>query len=426
MDRSAGRLRDHRNFRLLWSGHTVSAVGDAVTLVALPLVALTVLHASAAATALLPGLTYLPTLIAGLPVGAWIDRLRKRPLMVAADALSAVALLSVPLAAVLGGLTLAQLYAVAVVLGATRLVFQTADAALLPHLLDGARLVGGNGALQASGNAAMVGGPAVAGVLVQAAGAVATLVVDAVTFVVSAVTVSRLRVREPAPAAVDRRRGALRREIADGLRYVVREPVLRALTLNAALANLSFTGVDALLVPFLSRTVGLPAGAVGLLVGVISAGGVLGAAVAASLARWLGTARATLLAVVLTCPAGLLVPLTGRGGRLVLFVIGGFVLLAGVGVYNVTVVSYRQTATPARLLGRVTASMRVVLLGTIPLGSGLASLLAAGIGTRGALWVAAALGLLPAAVLLSSPVRTMRDLPVLPDPDVELDRSAQS
>jgi hypothetical protein len=123
--------------------------------------------------------------------------------------------------------------------------------------------------------------------------------------------------------------------------------------------------------------------------------------------------------VLLGSPAGLVVPLTDGGTGLALFVVGGFVLLGGAGVYNVIVVSYRQAATPARLLGRVTASMRVVLLGTIPLGSALAAVLAAEIGTRRALWVAVLLDLLPAVVLLASPLRTLRDLPPLPDPEDE-------
>lgn len=418
-DVAGGLLRHHRDFRLLWSGHTVSAVGNAVTLVALPLVALDVLHATSAGAALLTGLSYLPTLLFGLPAGAWVDRHRKRPLMIAADAGSAVALLSVPVASALGGLTLAQLYAVALALGAAQLVFQTADSALLPQLLDRDRLVAGNGALQVSQAGAMVGGPGVAGLVVQAVGAAGVLVVDAASFAFSAVTVGLLRVREPTPSVRQRRRGELRREVADGLRFVLHEPVLRVLTLAAALANLALIGAEALFVPFLSRTVGLPAGGVGLVMALCSAGGVLGAAAAAPLARRLGSARTTLLAVVVGSAAGLLVPLADEGSRLVLFVAGGVVLLGAAGVYNVIVVSYRQAATPAPLLGRVSASMRVVLLGTIPLGSAFAAVLAATIGTRGALWVAVLIDLLPALVLLASPLRTLRDLPPVPDSEDE-------
>ena len=412
-----GLLRSHRDFRLLWSGQTVSALGSAVSFVALPLVALDVLHASTAATALLTGLPYLPTLLFGLPAGAWVDRRRKRPLMIGADLLSAAALGSVPLAAVLDVLSLAQLYVVALVLGTAQVVFSTADSALLPQVLDREQLVAGNGALQSSQSAATVGGPGVAGLLVQAAGAAAALVVDAVSFLVSAATVRALRVAEPAPEPAERTRGALRREIAEGLRYVVADPVLRVLTINAAVANLASTAAESLFVPFLSRTLGLPAGAVGLVLASGGVGGVVGAALAARLARRLGTARATLLAVLVTTPVGLLLPLTDRGPRLALFVLASFVVVAGIGVYNVVVVSYRQSATPPRLLGRVTASMRVVLLGTIPLGSALAAVLAATVGTRTALWVAVLLDLLPGVLLLASPVRRLRDLPPLPDPE---------
>ena len=410
-------LRVHRDFRLLWSGHTVSAIGSAVTLIALPLVALEVLHASTGATALLTGAPYVATLLLGLPAGAWVDRLRKRPVMVSADLLSATALLTVPAASALGVLTMGQLYAVALLLGLSQVLFQTADVALLPMLVERERLVAGNGALQASQSAATVAGPGLAGVLVQLFSAPVALLVDAVSFLVSAGTIRALRVTETPVAARDRSRGALRREIADGLRYVVADPVLRVLTINAALANLAFMAADSLFVPFLNRTLGLPAGAVGLVIGLGSAGGVVGAALAGRLAARFGTARTTLIAVLVHSPAALVLPLAVRGPRLGLFVVGMFVVLAGVGVYNVTIVSYRQAATPPALVGRVTASMRAVLLGTIPLGSALGAGLATVFGTRPALWIAVVLGLLPAVVLLASPIRPMRDFPALPQPE---------
>lgn len=405
-----GLLRSHRNFRLLWLGETVSSTGSAVTFIALPLTALGRLHANTFEVATLTTAQYLPTLLIGLLVGAWVDRLPKRPVMLAADLVSAAALMSVPLSVATGGLTLAQLYAVAFVVGLSQVFFQTAYSAYLPVLVTREQLVEGNGALEASRSAAQVAGPGLAGLVVQAVGTAGALAVDALSFCVSAVSLRAIRTRE-APVAPPVQREPLRAQIAVGLRYVLADPVLRVLTLNAAVANLALTAAESVSIVFLSRTVGLSAGGLGGLLAVGSAGGVVGAVLAAPLARRLGTARATLWSVLVTAPVALLIPLTRQGPRLACFVVGFFVLLVGVAIYNVTVMSYRQAATPPELLGRVTASMRVALLGTIPLGGLLGGALGQAFGTRTALWVAFTGNLVPGLVLLASPIRRLRDLP---------------
>lgn len=409
-----GLLRGHRDFRLLWAGDTVSAVGDAVTLVALPLVALGTLHASVAATAGLAGVSYLPMLLLGLPIGAWVDRLPRRPLLLSSNAVATVAVGSVPLAGLLGLLTYTHLVVVSLVLGIARVVTTTAASALLPDVVPRDRLVEANGALQGSTAAAQIGGPSVAGLLVQVLTAAGALAVDAVSFAAAALALAVLRTRPlPRPPSPPRRRGALVREMRDGLRHVFADPVLRVLMVNAAVANLALSSADALTVPFLSRALGLSPGLLGLLIGLGSAGGVLGAAAAGRLARRFGTGRVVLVGVLGSTPFGLLMPFAEPGPRLVLFVVGMFVVMVGLGLYNVTVVSYRQAATPPELLGRVTAAMRVVQQGAMPLGAALGAGLALALGTRAGLLWSVVLDLVPGLVLLASPVRRLRDLPMI-------------
>jgi MFS family permease len=410
---SRGLLRGHRDFRLVWTGDTVSAVGDAVTLVALPLVALHELHASTAATAGLAGVGYLPMLLLGLPIGAWVDRLARRPLLLAGNAVAAVAVGSVPLAAALGALTFAQLVVVSFVLGLTQVVTQTAASAFLPEVVPRDRLVEANGALHASTAAAEIGGPSIAGLLVQALTAAGALVLDAASFVAAGLALAAVRTRALSRRPAGRRpRGALLREMAEGLRHVWADPVLRVLVVTATVANLALSAAFALVVPFLSRTLGLAPGLLGVLLGLGSAGGVVGAACAGRLARRFGTGRVVLYGIGGSGPPGLLIPLAAPGPRLTLFVVGLFVLSAGLGLYNVTVVSYRQAATPPELLGRVTAAMRVVQQGVMPLGAALAAGLALAVGTRAALAWSLAIDLVPGVVLLATPLRRLRDLPL--------------
>jgi MFS family permease len=390
-----GLLRVHRDYRLLWAGDTVSAVGDAVTVVAFPLVALQTLDVSTATAALLSGVPSVPMLLLGLPIGAWVDRLPRRPVFVASSIAAGLAVGSVPVAAVLGVLSLAQLVVVALLMGTAQVVAQTAAGTMLPELVPRDRLVEANGTLQVSGSAAQIGGPSLGGLLVQGLGAAGALVADAVSFVVAGLLVLGVHSRPAVPVREPRRRGALRCEIAVGLRHVFADQVLRVLMVNAAVANLALSAVFALVVPFLSRTVGLAPGLLGLLLGIGTGGGLVGAALAGRLARRLGTARLVLWSVLLAAPFGLLMPLAAPGWRLGLFVAGLFVVCVGLGLYNVTVVSYRQASTPPELLGRVTSAMRVVQQGVMPLGALLAAGLALALGTRGALAVSAGIDLLP-------------------------------
>jgi MFS family permease len=396
-----------RDFRMLWLGETTSSLGSSVTVVALPLVAIG-LHAGVTVIGLISAAAWLPWVLIGLPAGAWIDRLPKRPVMLACDVVSLAVFVSVPIAAGLGGLTIAQLLVVALLAGTAKVFFATAYRTYLPALVPAEHLVDGNAKLQGSESAAQIAGPGLAGLLAQAFGAATGLLADAVSFLVSALCLRSIRGVEPSRTVMRRR---LRHEIGEGLRFVVGDRFLRPYVLFGGAANLALTGYQAILVVFLVREVGLGSGAVGLLIATGSVGGVLGATAAPRLAGRLGTARALLLGKVGLAPFGLLIPLTGSGARLACLVIGSGVVVGGVVAGNVISAGFTQQYCPAELFGRISTSMQVVNFGTIPLGALLGGALGGAVGTRTTLWLMLGLFVASGAILLASPFRGRRDLP---------------
>jgi MFS family permease len=410
--RRAGLAR-HRDFRLLWAGQASSRLGSSMTSVALPLIAVAALDATAFQAAVLYAAAWLPWLLIGLPVGAWVDRRRQRPILIACDATSAVLFLSVPVAAWLGVLTIGHLLVVALAAGAVAVVFETACQVYLPALLDEHDLAEGNAKLHGTDSATKVAGPGLAGLLAQAGGVVTAVLLDAVSFVVSALCLRAIRHREPAPAPAPART-RLWGDVAAGIRFVARDPYLRVLTAFGAASNIGLIGYQAILTVFLIREVGVSAGTVGLLVAAMSCGGVLGAGLATRLGRWLGTARAMIVCELGALPFGLLIPLAGPGVRLALPVVAGMVIGAGVVAGNVLKGVFRQRYTPAHLLGRVIVSMQFLNLGAIPLGGLIAGVLAAAIGVRPAMWVMTASLALSGGLMLLGPMRHRRDLPDRP------------
>ncbi|MFB9249105.1 MFS transporter [Sphaerisporangium melleum] len=409
-----GLLRQ-RDFRLLWIGETTSGFGNSLTSVALPLVAITTLRASTLEVALLAAAAWVPWLLIGLPAGAWVDRLPRRPVMLACDAASFLLFLSVPVAAWQGVLTIGHLLAVALLTGTGKVFFQTAYQVYLPSVVAPADLPEGNAKLQGAESAVQVAGPGAAGVIAQAFGAVGGVLVDAASFLASGLCLLAIRTRE-APVAAGRRATTLRREIGEGLRFVAGDPYLRVLTVFGAASNLALMGYQAILVVFLVREAGMGSGAAGGLVAAMSLGGVAGALVATPLSRRFGSARALIGCEALAPPFGLLIPTASPGPGLAIAAAGGFVLVAGVVAGNVIKASFRQTYTPRRLLGRVSVSMQFVNYGTIPLGALLGGALGEAMGTRPAMWVIMAGLALTGPILLAGPLKRRRDLPATPEP----------
>lgn len=407
----------YRDFTLLWTGLTVSDLGNAVTFVALPLVAVLALRASAFEVGLISAASSVAWLVIALPAGVWVDRARRRYVMIGADLARAVLMASIPVAWWLGALTVAQLVVVSLLVGVGTVLFVIADTAFMPHVLPRDRLHDGNGALQASMNASNIAGPGLAGFLVQLVGAPATLLVDAVSFLVSAGTVGAMRTREerpPRPAE----RPRLLAEVRDGLRYVFRNPLPRTLAVGIGLCNLVFGGYDTVAILFLARQLHLSAGAVGVLFGVGPVGGLLGSMAAGRLARRFGDGRITVAATVVMVLGGLLLPFTRAGLGLTWFVAGSVILSAAIGVFNVCVVSAMQSTTPPNLLGRVSASTRMFTRGSIPLGALFGGGLATWFAPRWALTITMLLLLPMPLVFRFSPLGRVRTVAELAPPDL--------
>jgi MFS family permease len=405
-----GVLWRHRDFRLLWGGETISELGSQVSLLAIPLLAVRTLHATPFQMGLLTAASTAAFLVVGLPAGVWIDRTRRRWVMIAADLGRVVAIGSVPVAYAVGWLTLAQLFVVTLVSGILTVFFDVAYQSYLPTLVGREHLVEGNAKLTGSEQVAAVAGPSVAGGLVQAVGGSAAVLVDSVSFLVSAGAVAAIRAPEPVPVVPDSGHPKLRHDIAEGLRFVFGNALLRAIAATTATANF-FSGVAAAVeVVFLVREVHATPGVIGLLFTMGGVGGVLGAFAAGPLARRFGGARATIIGIVGNV-GGLLVPLTMPGPGLLLFGAGLFFVSLSAVVYNVNQVSFRQRLCPDRLLGRMNASMRFVVWGVLPLGGLLGGVLGAVVGLRSTLWIGYIGEALASIWLFASPMRTMRDFP---------------
>jgi MFS family permease len=416
--RRRGGLLWHRNFRLLWIGETISGAGSSMAAIGVPLLAVTVLKASTFAVSALTAAAYLPWLLIGLPVGAWVDRLATRPLMIACDLISALLYASLPVAAWLGVLDTGQVVAVALLAGAANVFFATAYQVYLPSLVTPAELVEGNAKLQGGAQVASIGGRGLAGLAAEAIGAAPALLFNSASFLVSAACL--LRIRPPAkPAAPDPpaeppRRGRLHEQTWEGIRFVARDPYLRFFTIYAAVSNLAYAGNLALVVVFLVRVVGLSSAAVGVLTATSGLGGLLGALVARRLTRVFGTARTLLLTTLGSGLTSLLIPLTAKGPRIACYVAGSALVAGGIVIGNVILGSFRQAYCPPAMLGRVTASMRFLTFGAIPLGALLAGALGTVLGIRNGLWAVLAIFAASGLFLLSRDIRTARDLPLTP------------
>lgn len=404
-----GDLWRHPDFLRLWAGQTISQFGSQVTVLALPLAAVLTLAATPAQMGALVALQFLPNLLLSPLAGAWVDRLRRRPLLIAADFGRLALLGSIPLAAALGRLSLAQLYAVALLTGGLTVLYDVAWSAYLPTLIGRAHLVEGNSKLQASAALAQIAGPGLAGGLVQLATAPLALVVDALSFLASALLVGRIRAPEPMPAPPGEHR-PLRRAIGDGLRLVGVTPTLRALATCSALANLAYALHAAVVLVYLARDLALAPALQGAILAVGSASGLPAALLADRVTRRAGLGPTLIGAQALMGLGALLVPAAGGTGAASIALLVAAHLLWGAArvVYTIGATSLRQAVTPAPLQGRVAASLRLTW-GTLPLGALLGGLLGEWLGPRPAL-VVAGLGLLLATLALA-PLWRLADTP---------------
>jgi MFS family permease len=406
--RPRSELWRDRGFLRLWAANAVSQLGTQVTLLALPLAALYVLKAGALGVALLRSFAVLPFLLFSLPAGVWVDRLRRRPLMIAADLGRAAAMASIPVAYWLGHLTLAQLYVVAGVHGLLSVVFDVSYLSFLPTLVGRRNLGEANAKLLGMQSLAGLAGPTLAGGLVASFGAAVAVLADAVSFLLSGGLVSAIRGREQRPEPTATR---ARTELLEGLRYVFSQPYLRTLTIWISAGNLFTSALFALLVVYLVRDLHLGAATIGWVTAVINVG-FIGAALAnGAIVRRIGIGPMIAYGGVVSSVALVGIPAAPQASPLPVLVLSG---VAGtfVGFFmNVNQLTLRQAITPARLLGRMNAVTRFMYWGTMPLGSALGGVVAQSIGLRATLFAAVGGSILANVPIALSPIRTLREPP---------------
>ncbi|MCI0384119.1 MFS transporter [Streptomyces sp. CNQ085] len=405
--------------RQLLFAHSLSQAGFVVLNLAMPLLAATSLRATPFQVSLVSASQTVAFLLIGLPVGVWVDRMRKRPTMIVADLVRAAVLTAVPVLWMLDALTVTHVCAVAFVVGLATVFFDVADQSYLPHLVGSKGLVTANSRLVVVDQTAAVAGPGVAGLIVQAITAPLAVVVSAFAYVGSALCVARIEDRRP--EAVDRGpREPLGRSVLRGVRYLWDHPVLRWLVACSTTMTFCWSMGYGMLLVLLAQDLGVSAVTIGLLFTAGGVGGLCATMLVRPIVERLGDGRAVVLSVTLTAPCTLLAGLAESGARLAFVVCAQFAFAAGLVVYNVAQVSYRQRTVPTNLLGRVNATVRFFAWGARPLGMLLGGVLAEFHGARSAVWAGAVGTALASLWLLCSPLRGMR---VLARPSSDSDSS---
>ena len=436
------------DFAKLWTAATISLFGTQVTQIAIPVIAVLLLQASPGEVGLLTTIEFLPFLLFTLPAGVWVDRLRRRPILIAADLGRALMLISIPVAFAADALTMWQLYVVGFANGVFTVFFDIADQSYLPTVLERDELVDGNAKLQMSHSSAQILGQPVGGGIVAALSAPVAIVIDAISYVVSALLVFAIRRPEAhspasttaaaasadevaesslsgtgvvaeaaaadptvnaAPGSGPRR--SMRQEIAEGLRYIVSHRYLARIAATTSSANLFGNIAFAIFAVYAYRDLELSPAEVGLIGGFGGGGVLLGALISSRVADRFGIGRSIVGSAFLFGPIGLLVPLATPDTAL--YLLGAAFFLSSIAnvVYNVNQVSLRQAITPERFLGRMNATMRFIVWGTIPVGSLIGAGLSEVTDVRTTVWVGAILSLFAFLPVFFSPVRSLQRIP---------------
>jgi MFS family permease len=389
------------DFGKLWAAQSVSAFGSQITLLALPLTAISTLHAEAWQVGLLGTAEWLPFLLLALPAGVWGDRRVRRPVLVAADLGRALVLAAVVVAAVTGALTFPLLLILTFVFGAGTVFFEVFYYSYLPSLVGADALLGANSRLQASESVAQIGGPGLGGLVIQAVTAPVALLADAVTFLLSGLALASIRARERTPQTAD---VPVIPQLREGLAFSVRNRLVLTLLGTAAICNFFLQWIMVLFTLFCVRERHLDAGLIGLILAAGAVGGLAGSAVTTPLARRFGLGPVTLWTVAGECAALTLLP----AGSTALMAAGWFGCGFSAAISRVVSISIRQSVTPPPLLGRVNATHRFVSYGVIALGTLAGGLTGELVGLRAAL-LAGALGMfLAVGCVLISPLRHVR------------------
>jgi MFS family permease len=420
-----GLWRDH-DFLKLWSAETISQFGTQVSQLALPLVAILVLDASAFEVALLGTIEFLPFILFTLPAGVWIDRLPRRPILILGDFGRAALLASIPVAYIADVLTIWQLYGVGFFVGICTVFFDVAYMSYLPALVTRDQIIDGNSKLEISRSAAQVGGPGLGGGLVQLFTAPYAILVDAVSFLGSGMFLLGIRKEEPPPVAApaDGSKPSLWSELKAGMRFVLGNPNLRAQAGCTGTSNFFSNVAYAIILVYLVRELDLSAGVIGLAFSIGSVGSLIAAFSAMRLSKRFGIGPTTIAAGFVWGPATLLIAVAPAGNAAIPFLVAT-VLLSGfsIVVYNIIQVSYRQAICPPRLQGRMNSVMRFIVWGTIPIGALVGGVLGSWVGLQETIIIGGIGGSLSVLFIVFSPQRHLRDMP---EPLAEEDEPLQA
>jgi MFS family permease len=405
------RLLRERDFRRFWLGETISLFGDQITLIALPLAAVLVLHASPAEMGYLGAAALMPHLLFSLPAGVWLERVRKRRfVMIAADLLRAVFLATIPIAYWLDDLTFAQLYAVAFLSGCLATAFDISHSTLFVSVTAREDFVDANAWFNGSRAFSFVGGPSVGGFLVQLLSAPAALLADAVSFLASAFFLGRMKASEP---PLEDTEAGVSAQLWEGLRFLIRSRILGPSLASVATLNFFNFAFAALFILYATRNLGIRPQTLGLVLGAGAVGGLVGAFVAGRLGRRIGLGPAFLVGMVLFPAPFLLIPLASgpRPAILVMLFAAEFLSGLGVMILDINVSAMLLALTPHRLRSRFTGAFRFVNYGVRPLGSLAGGALGSAIGLRPTLFITATAALAGILWLLPSPVVGLIELP---------------
>ncbi|HEX7526008.1 MAG TPA: MFS transporter [Gaiellaceae bacterium] len=411
--RPSGGLWANRDFVKLWSGQSISEFGSQISALAIPLLAATQLHASPLAFSLLAVLGFLPFILFALPAGVWVDRLRRRPILIFGDAGRAVLLTLVPVLWATHTLRMWHLLVLQFAIGIFTVFFDVAYQSYLPSLVERGDLVEGNAKLQTTASAAQTTGPPLAGVLVAALTAPYAIALDAVSFIVSTAFMIPIRTLESLPErAPEAAKPKMWPELKEGVRYVVGHRYLKWIALSTGASNFFGQIAFAIVILYMQRSLHMSAIAIGVVFAGFGAGAIVASITATRFTRLVGgIGNAIWMPAVVFSLGGLTFPLAPRSLPIPVLLTGTILVGYGGMAYNIAQVSLRQAITPERLQGRMNASMRWIVWGTIPLGTLVGGALATAYGLRAALWVGAIGSLFTFLPLLLSSVRSLEELP---------------
>ena len=415
--RPAGRLWSHPDFLKLWTGQSISELGSQVSQLAIPWLAAVGLHASPFAFSLLSVLGFLPFILFALPAGVWVDRLRRRQILIVGDSARAVLLALIPILWAAGVLRIWHLLVLQFVIGVFTVFFDVAYQSYLPALIEREHLVDGNSKLQLTVSIAQVGGPSLSGGLIGAITAPYAIVADAVSFVISTLFMLRMGHRENLPRQdAAEPRPKMWPQVKEGLAWVLGNRNLRQIAGCTGSSNFFGTMGFTILILYAVRVLHLSSVEVGATFAVGSVGSIAGALVANTLGKRLGVGNTIIVCAVMFSLSSLAYPLAPTSFPLPVLMLGTAVGGFGGVAYNITQVSYRQAITPERLQGRMNAAMRWIVWGTIPLGSLAGGAIAQAFTLRDALWVGAIGGAPTFLWVLLSPLRS---IVTMPEPAIE-------